>query len=129
MDIWYEASLIAHPFLTKEFMEKDRENIIKTCLPEAEIWVCESEKKVAGFIAMFGSHIGGLFVKPDMQRQGIGTALVDHASTIKGSGTTVEVFKDNVVGRSFYGKYGFNEIFEFIHPDSSKPVIHMKCYR
>ena len=52
LDVWFQASLIAHPFLHDSFLEKERENIQQIYLPNTKTWVYEQEGKVVGFISI-----------------------------------------------------------------------------
>ena len=78
LDVWYRASLIAHPFLSEEFFETERRQIVELWLPVAETKVYETDG-VVGFLALMGNEVGGIFVDPEYQGRGIGRALMDAA--------------------------------------------------
>ncbi|MEM7031633.1 MAG: GNAT family N-acetyltransferase [Chloroflexota bacterium] len=103
---WYQASLIAHPFLTEAFLEEEDKNLRERFLPHSQTWVYETEGKVVGFISLVENEVGGLFIHPSWQRQGIGQALMDKAKSLHHT-LELEVFEANSQGRSFYDKYGF----------------------
>jgi len=50
--------------------------------------------------------------------------MVDKAVAEKGA-LTVEVFRENRIGRQFYDAYGFNRIAERIHEASGHPTLRM----
>ncbi|MFT6445129.1 GNAT family N-acetyltransferase [Pseudophaeobacter arcticus] len=104
--IWDTAEPLAHPFLSDEVRKQVREDTRNIYLPNAETWVLEIDGAPAGFIAMIGTEIGGLFLDPSEQGKGRGRHMVDHIVAIKGP-LTVEVFKDNKIGLPFYERYGF----------------------
>ncbi len=52
LEIWYESTRIAHPFLTAAFLEKEKTNVREVYLPNTETWVFEQEQAVAGFISI-----------------------------------------------------------------------------
>ena len=106
LDAWYRASLIAHPFLSEEFLENERRQIAEQWIPVAETVVYETEERVVAFLAMVGSEVGGIFVDPDYQGRGIGRALMDHARSSHPV-LELDVFEANSVGRRFYDAYGF----------------------
>lgn len=62
-----------------------------------------------GFIAMIGGHIDQLFVHPDAQREGAGSALLDLALRRGIRPATLHVFEQNTPARQFYERYGFEE--------------------
>jgi putative acetyltransferase len=106
IDAWYRASLVAHSFLSAEFFVAERELLRTEWLPMAETYVFEQDGRVVGFIALVGDEVGGIFVQPDHQREGIGAALMDHAATLRET-LELEVFEENSIGRRFYDGYGF----------------------
>ena len=106
LEVWFAASQVATPFLSEEFLTDEREQIRTNHLPKAETWVFEYEDSVAGFIALMGNEVGGIFVKPELQGRGIGRALMDHAAGSRAS-LFLDVFKQNSIGRRFYDRYGF----------------------
>lgn len=106
LDAWYEASVIAHSFLPAEFFAAERAQIAEDWLPLARTFVYEVDHHVVGFVSLIDSVVGGLFVHPDHQGQGIGRALLDHARSLRPS-LELDVFEENVIGRRFYAAYGF----------------------
>ena len=125
IDIWYNSSSLAHPFLDTAFVEKVKKDMKDIYLPNAETWIFEDNNVIIGFISMIENEIGGLFVSPDRHSKGVGTALVNFIGEFHKE-LEVEVFKDNKIGRSFYDKYGFNIIKEYFHEESSQVLIRMK---
>ena len=125
LEIWDKASAIAHPFLDKAFVRRERTNIIDVYLPNAETWVFEKDETVAGFLSLVGNEIGGLFVTPDQQRAGIGRALVDHATTLRDT-LDVEVFQKNRIGRRFYDRYGFRFLREYLHKETGETMLRLE---
>lgn len=106
IEAWYQASLIAHPFLSEKFLEEERDNIRERFLPNSQTWVYEKQGRVVGFISLADNEVGGIFVHPSWQRQGVGRALMDKARTIHKT-LELDVFEANKRGRAFYAKYGF----------------------
>jgi putative acetyltransferase len=125
LDAWESASLLAHPFLSKEFMEIERQNIPTVYIPIAETWVAECSGKVVGFIALIGNEVGAIFVQPAFHGKGIGLALMDKAQSLRGD-LELEVFEENEIGRRFYDRYGFEYVGERMHEESGHKLLHMK---
>ncbi|RED51293.1 putative acetyltransferase [Aestuariispira insulae] len=109
---YYNASKLAHPFLTEEFLQKVMCDIPELYLPNTETWIAEEEGAVAGFLSLMGNEVAALFLEPDYHGKGIGRALMDKAVLEKGD-LEVVVFKENAIGRAFYDRYGFKKIDEF----------------
>ncbi|OAD19202.1 GCN5-related N-acetyltransferase [Candidatus Thiomargarita nelsonii] len=122
---WESASRIAHPFLTKEFLEQERYNIPNVYLPNAETWVVEQEGQVIGFIALLGNEVGAIFVKPEFHGTGAGKALMDKAQELCGD-LEVEVFEANSIGQRFYSSYGFEPVTEKIHEQTGNKLLRLK---
>lgn len=64
---------------------------------------------IAGFIASNGQHVDQLFIDPDYQRSGVGSALLLRALDSAPGTTTLHVFEANQNARAFYAKHGFRE--------------------
>lgn len=121
MEIWRRASTQAHSFLNAEFVVKAEDDLRNIYLPATETWVYEIDGNVVGFISMVDNKIGGLFVLPQFQGKGIGSALVDFVAT-KFSELEVEVFERNLIGITFYDKYGFVPRKSYMHDESGEVV-------
>ncbi len=67
LEVWHQASVIAHHFMDDEFFAVEREAIQNDHLPIAETWVYELEGKIVGFISLLGHCVGAIFVHPAMQ--------------------------------------------------------------
>jgi putative acetyltransferase len=125
INIWYNASTLAHPFLKSTFVEKVKKDMREIYIPNSETWIFEEHNTAIGFISMLGNEIGGLFVLPNHHSKGIGTQLVNFANTIHNE-LEVEVFEKNRIGRSFYDKYGFKMIKQFTHTESHNEVLRLR---
>jgi putative acetyltransferase len=117
LEAWYSASQVAHPFLDEAFFEQERKNIAAFHLPKAETWVYDLDGVVVGFIVLIGNEVGAIFVDPKFHGQGIGRALMDKARRLRDV-LELDVFKDNLVGRKFYEKYGFSQVNEYWHEET-----------
>jgi GNAT superfamily N-acetyltransferase len=77
-------------------------------IANGQVIVAEVDGNVAGFAAVVGGELDGLFVEPDLWGLGIGKALVDAATNEarrKGYALTVIA---NPRARRFYEKCGFS---------------------
>ena len=125
LDIWHRASLIAHPFLDESFHLLEKQAVKEEYLPASNTWVCELEETTGGFVAVIGDEIAGLFVAPEFQRQGVGTALTKFVVS-RQPHLEVDVFKENVVARQFYQKRGFRDIFERPFNQTGDALVRMR---
>lgn len=125
MTIWYQSQSIAHPFLSEDFVNQVKIMMLEKFIPNSKTWVYELEGCLVGFIAMMGNEIGGLFVSPNSQSNGIGTLLVNHVSQFY-ENLEVEVFHENKIGRPFYVKQGFTALSEYIDKSTNQKVIKMQ---
>ena len=125
INVWYEASSLAHPFLEADFVEKAKKDLRDIYIPNTETWVYEDNNTVIGFISMLGNEIGGLFVLPNNHFKGIGTQLVNFIKESH-SELDVEVFEKNAIGRAFYEKYGFVQINKYYHAESKNEVLRLR---
>ncbi len=73
-----------------------------------EVLVAEADGRIAGFAALVGGELNGLFVEPDLWRQGIGKALVGAAvHEARRRGLSMMTVVANPSAREFYEKCGF----------------------
>ncbi|MDF1800510.1 MAG: GNAT family N-acetyltransferase [Planctomycetota bacterium] len=121
---WRAASVVAHPFLTPDFLEAEVESI-RDYLPAAETWVAEDDGKLVGFLSLLGSEVGALFVHPAAWHKGIGRALLAKAVELRGD-LTLRVFAENEVGRTFYRKMGFLETGRESHKQTGNELVRME---
>ena len=73
-----------------------------------DVLVAETGGRLAGFAALEGSELDGLFVEPDQWRHGIGTVLVEaavHEGRRRGLSLITVVAEPSA--RTFYEKCGF----------------------
>lgn len=92
IDIWWEASALAHHFSEAEFVEKVKSNMRELYLSHSKTWVFEEDNEVVGFISMLDNEIRSLFVKPDEHARGFERQLADYILNLN-CHIEVEVFK------------------------------------
>lgn len=126
LQIWDDASTKAHPFLDGNFTDKVRKEMREIYIPNGKecTWVFEDADEVVGFLAMPDTEIGGIFVSPNHESEGLGNGLLyfiwkEH-NTIE-----VEVFERNSLGRKVYKKNGFEKVEVYYHPESKQKVLRL----
>ncbi|MEG3662776.1 GNAT family N-acetyltransferase [Celeribacter halophilus] len=108
-NIWFDASMKAHPFIGEPRLVEQRKQIKEEYLQKAETWVACYDGEPVGFISLLDSFIGGIFIAPDRQGQGIGHKLIAHAQALKGK-LSLEVYTANDQAVRFYRSLGFTEL-------------------
>jgi ribosomal protein S18 acetylase RimI-like enzyme len=82
-------------------------HLLADVLPHAEVWVAERDGVPVGMLVLEDDLLGDLYVAPDAQGTGIGSALVAHAKARRPQGLRLWVFVSNVLARSLYERLGF----------------------
>jgi len=106
--IWLDASIEAHDFVPEEFWRADLHNMTTEILPSPKTrgYVFEAEGQLIGFVAMGGTHVGALFVRPGGQGRGVGAALLRHVKQLHAE-LDLTVYTQNVRATRFYEREGF----------------------
>jgi GNAT superfamily N-acetyltransferase len=109
--IFTAARRHATPWLPRLHTEaEDRRYIAEQVLRTSEVLVVRGPDGPVGFLALRGGMVEHLYVRPDAQRDGVGTALLDAAKERRPDGLRLWVFQRNEGARAFYGRHGFTEI-------------------
>ena len=108
-NIWFEASMKAHPFIGEPRLIEQRRLIEEEYLPKAETSVACLDGEAVGFISLLGTFIGGIFIAPDRQGFGIGRKLIEDALVRKRE-LSLEVYTENEQAVRFYNALGFQEV-------------------
>ncbi|GAB5073697.1 acetyltransferase [Citrobacter sedlakii] len=118
--IWCRSVDATHDFLSKAY-RAELEELVKSFLPEAPLWVAVDEKDVpVAFMLLTGEHMDALFVDPDVRGCGIGKLLIEHALTLAPELTT-NVNEQNAQAVGFYKKMGFTVTGRSEMDDLGKP--------
>lgn len=76
VDIWLDTNLKAHYFIPGQYW-KNNIDLVKEMLPQAEVYVYENDCQIEGFIGLNDEYMEGIFVRDEMQSQGIGKLLLN----------------------------------------------------
>ena len=74
-------------------------------LGEADAWVFERDGAAVGFASVHGSVLTGLYVRPEAQGDGIGTALLEVA--VAHGARELWVYAGATQARAFYERHGW----------------------
>lgn len=119
-NIWFEASLKAHPFIGEARLTEQRKLIEEEYLPKAETSVACLDGEAIGFISLLGSFVGGIFIAPERQGLGVGRRLIADAFARTGE-LSLEVYTENEQAVRFYSRIGFREVSRRDIDDSGFP--------
>jgi len=73
---------------------------------QQEVWLAATRDEVLGFLALGDDVLEHLYVRPEAQGSGVGTALLRHAQALRPDGFTFWVFQRNERARRFYEAHG-----------------------
>lgn len=82
-----------------------------------ETWVAEADGAVVGYARFTETWLDDLYVVPDAQRAGVGTALLELVKALRPRGFSLWVFEVNQPARAFYARHG---LVEREHTDGSE---------
>jgi GNAT superfamily N-acetyltransferase len=119
VELWHITKKDAYPYLPLEqarTLEDDSRFFHEKLLPRCDIWVAEQKGRLLGFLAIQGSYIDRLYVSPDVQRIGVGAALITHAMQLCPTGLELHTHQKNMVARNFYEKHGFVAVHFGVSP-------------
>ena len=107
----FVTSLETLTFLPRLHTAEQTRRFIGEIVPlEHEIWVAEEDGRVVGLAAIGEHTLGHLYVHPDSQGRGIGTALLDKTKELRPSGFTLWTFPQNDRACAFYERRGLRAI-------------------
>lgn len=104
-------------------------------LDEVERWYADKMKDwdwgqvacageaVVGFVAATGPHLDQLFVDPDHQRAGLGSALLRAMLERGPRPVTLDVFADNRPARDLYERFGFRQVGAWWDEQEKAPAL------
>jgi putative acetyltransferase len=106
------AALFRRSFGTLTFLptlhtpDEDQE-FFGRAVEEQEVWAWEVGGRVLGFAALGDDMLNHLYVEPEAQGGGIGTALIAHAKEQRPGGLHLWSFQRNEGARRFYERQEF----------------------
>lgn len=124
LEIWLNASVQAHAFISPEFWESQVENMRNIYIPASETYVYEVESKVVGFYALYENSLAAIFVSPELQGKGIGKQLLSHAKTQRAE-LSLAVYKENQASYQFYLSQDFKVLSEQLDEHTGHPEYTM----
>ncbi len=87
----------AHPWLAQRLLHDDA-------------WVAEARGAVVAYVRLTDEWLDDLYVVPGLVGQGVGSALLEIAKTVRPDGFGLWVFEINEPARAFYAARGLVEV-------------------
>jgi ribosomal protein S18 acetylase RimI-like enzyme len=81
--------------------------VAQVLVHRSEVYIAELDGRVVGFAALRDDHLDHLYVHPDHQNRGAGTALLRQVMSDRPNGLRLWVFQQNAQARRFYERHGF----------------------
>ncbi|RXJ86386.1 N-acetyltransferase [Arcobacter sp. CECT 8985] len=125
VDIWLEASIIAHNFISSSFWESQVQNMKDIYIPNSLTYVIEKDSEIVGFYSLYKTTLAAIFIKSQYQSKGLGKKLIDDAKS-KNDTLFLTVYKKNKKACNFYLSNGFNIIKEQIDSNTNQEELEMK---
>lgn len=109
MAVWESSVKATHDFLKQEDFEFYRSSIPNNYLPNLDVYVLRSNKKIIGFMSVLEGNLEMLFIEGDLRGKGYGRILLEYA--IQQLNTTkVDVNEQNGQAVEFYKRFGFKVV-------------------
>ena len=75
-----------------------------------DVWVAEADGRVVAYVRLTPTWLDDLYVDPAYAGQGVGSALLDLAKSLRPDGFCLWVFETNAPARAFYARHGLVEL-------------------
>jgi len=128
VNIWYEASLLAHSFIPGNYWEKNKELMKTKYIPMSETYLAFDGETILGFVSLIDDYLAAIFVKPEIQCKNIGSLLLNHAKIHRNS-LQLKVYCKNEKSVGFYKSKGFSIISESKDEETGENEFVMEWHR
>ncbi|MBB4120025.1 putative acetyltransferase [Mesonia hippocampi] len=126
VELWYDASVIAHDFIEKNYWEEKKKEMAEIYIPNSETYVYEQAGQIIGFVSLLENYIAAIFVAPAQQGKGVGKALMQFVKQQRKT-LTLGVYAKNINSIAFYKKQGFVVVEEKIDEPTGEQELVMAC--
>ena len=127
--LWHRTWAATFPTLAHPWpFDVWRERFVSDLLATTSVWVVEIEDQIVGFMALAveRGHLAQMFVDPDWQGRGIGTALMTLAKGTSPGGLTLHTLVRNLPARAFYERHGFVAGREGVNDVNGQPNVEYR---
>ncbi|HBJ79695.1 MAG: N-acetyltransferase [Fusobacterium varium] len=107
MELWKNSTIEAQNFIPDSYWLENYDNVKNNYLPNSDTYVYEEDGEIKGFVSLIENiFIGGLFIRVDSQREGIGSVILDFLKE-RNDKLQLTVYDKNERAMKFYLKSGF----------------------
>ena len=107
MELWKNSTIEAQNFIPDSYWLENYDNVKNNYLPNSDTYVYEEDGEIKGFVSLIENiFIGGLFIRVDSQRKGIGSVILDFLKE-RNYKLQLTVYDKNERAMKFYLKSGF----------------------
>ncbi|MHD0314015.1 N-acetyltransferase [Fusobacterium varium] len=107
MELWKNSTIEAQSFIPDSYWLENYDNVKNNYLPNSDTYVYEEDGEIKGFVSLIENiFIGGLFIRVDSQREGIGSVILDFLKE-RNDKLQLTVYDKNERAMKFYLKSGF----------------------
>ena len=128
LSIWLSVSVQAHDFIEPRFWESKQGAMRDVYLPASETYVAEALGQVVGFYSLYENTLAAIFVQPNQQGHGLGSALLEDAKRRR-EWLQLTVYAQNVSSVRFYEARGFVPMGEQLDEHTGEPELLMRFRR
>ncbi len=113
---------------TKEIIERIRANFgryaVRQLIGKRTVFVATIDGCVVGTASLDGNKVHSVFVAPDAQARGIGTALMaEIESTARERNILALILSSSITAETFYARIGFTAVRENYYGDERRIVM------
>lgn len=123
-DIWLQASLVAHDFVSADFWHGNYEAMKEQYLPDSDLYLAKENQTILGFAAVYQGMLSALFVQSTSWSKGVGSGLLRHVQGLYAE-LTLTVYSRNSRAMSFYLHHGFAVSKELVCQHTGEPELLM----
>jgi ribosomal protein S18 acetylase RimI-like enzyme len=125
--VWNETKRDTYDFIPLErnrTLDEDRAFFHAMIQPRCALFVAVEGARILGFLGIRDSYVDRLYVHPDVQRRGVGSALLRHAIALSPAGLELHTHVRNTKARAFYEREGLVAVkFGVSPPPESEPDV------
>jgi GNAT superfamily N-acetyltransferase len=108
-EVFLASRRAAMPWLPELHTDDETRAFFAGVIATCEVLVARESGEPVGFLALRGGDVDHLYVHPDAQRRGVGTALLAAAKARRPDGLELWAFQRNTPALAFYARHGFVE--------------------